>query len=97
MTYRRHWLVRFLQPILVGVTVFIAAAVVGMLLAGAVPPPRPATPGDTVSASRVTSEPAATPDEEQRTFARSLVASGAAGLVLSITGMVMVARRRRFW
>ena len=33
MTYRRHWLVRFLQPILVGVTVFIAAAVVGMLLA----------------------------------------------------------------
>ena len=53
--------------------------VVGMLLAGAVPPQRePATPGDTVAASRVTQRTGRPrPGEEQRTFARSLVASGA--------------------
>ena len=100
MSYIRHRPIRVLRPILVGVTVFVVAALAGMLLAGAATPQREPAPDRTVAVSRLTDTPsrvAAERARERRTFARSLVVSGAVGVTLSLSGLVMVARRRRRW
>lgn len=78
------------RSLLLGVSVFVLAALAGALLSGAAP-----------AADRVSQEtPAAastTPPTPDRTFAHSMVVSGAGALAVSVAGLVMVARRRRLW
>ncbi|MGH3683300.1 MAG: hypothetical protein ACRDT2_23990 [Natronosporangium sp.] len=84
-----------LRSLLLGLSVFALAAVAGALLSGAapaVPNQPPAAPGP----DRVTSAPAADPAVAGM-FARSMIYTGTTGLAVSISGMVMIARRRRLW
>jgi hypothetical protein len=78
------------RSLLLGVAVFAFAAVTGALLAGSAPS-SPAEVPDYVAA-----DPAQHSAYEQ-VFARSMVLSGTAALTLSVTGLVMVGRRRRSW
>jgi hypothetical protein len=68
----------------------------GALLAGAAP----AVPAERAKVATV--EPLRSRQVEAREaseamFAQSMVYSGTAGLTLSIAGLLMVGRRRRFW
>lgn len=84
-----------LRSLLLGVSVFALAAVTGALLSGAAPavPDRsPAAP----EPDRVTSAPPAN-SAVAGTFARSMIYTGTTGLAVSISGMVMIGRRRRLW
>lgn len=79
-----------LRSFLLSAAVFTLAAVTGALLAGAAP------------TSPAEAPEAATPDSghhstSELVFAQSMVYTGTAALTLSVTGLVMVGRRRRFW
>lgn len=92
-----------LRSLLIGVAVFTLAALTGALLPGSAPISEEPAPHGTPATGWVTSfadrEPpeATTRATEHRTFARSMVYSGATGLTLSVAGLVMVCRRRRLW
>jgi hypothetical protein len=79
-----------LRSLLLSAAVFTLAAVTGALLAGAAP----------VSPAEAPESPAADParySSPDLVFAQSMVYSGTAALTLSVTGIVMVGRRRRLW
>jgi hypothetical protein len=79
--------------LLLGAAVFALAAMTGALLAGAAP----AVPAEVATVKPLRSQPAEARAASEAMFAQSMVYSGTAGLTLSIAGLVMVARRRRFW
>jgi ABC-type Fe3+ transport system permease subunit len=80
------------RSILLSAVVFTLAALTGAALASAAP----ARSMPAASDSAVTSSVYQYPSPDQA-FARSMVYSGTAALALSVTGIVMVGRRRRFW
>jgi len=81
-----------LRSMLLAVGVFGIALLVGSVLSG----PAPAVPADPPGPGR--SEPAAaTGPASELIFAHSLIYTGSAGLAVSIAGLVMIGRRRRFW
>jgi hypothetical protein len=83
-----------LRSVLLGAAVFTLAALTGVLLSGAATTPPPDPPPDPAIAA-VAGQPAGPAAEA--TLADSLIFSGAAGLVLSVGGLVLVTRRRRLW
>lgn len=80
----------FFRSLLLSVAVFTLAAATGALLAGLAPSSPAEVPDD------VAADPARH-SVYQEVFARSMVVSGTAALTLSVTGLVMVGRRRRSW
>ncbi|MPZ25339.1 MAG: hypothetical protein GEV12_02525 [Micromonosporaceae bacterium] len=84
-----------LRSLLLGVSVFALAVVAGALLSGVAPavPDRPAAAS---GPDRVTTAPARDPARTYA-FARSMIYTGTTGLAVSISGLVMVGRRRRLW
>jgi ABC-type Fe3+ transport system permease subunit len=83
-----------LRSVLLGAAVFTLAALTGALLSGAATTPPPEPPPDPAIApvAGQPAEPAA-----EAALADSLIFSGAAGLVVSVCGLVLVTRRRRLW
>jgi hypothetical protein len=79
-----------IRSLLLSAAVFALAAVTGALLAGAAPA-SPAEAPESVAAGP------ARDSASQLVFAQSMVYSGTAALTLSVTGIVMVGRRRRLW
>jgi uncharacterized protein (TIGR03382 family) len=71
--------------------VFTLAALTGAVLASAAAARQAEAAADPAVVASI-HHPAQDP-----TFARSMVYSGTAALALSVTGMVMVGRRRRLW
>jgi ABC-type Fe3+ transport system permease subunit len=82
-----------LRSVLLGAAVFTLAALTGALLSGAATTPPPDPPPDPAIAP-VAGQPA---EPAQAALADSLIFSGAAGLVVSVCGLVLVTRRRRLW
>lgn len=102
----------FLRALLLGVAVFVVSAFTGALLAGADDRPgepsaatevtalsdqRPALSDQRPALSDQRSADARRAAEERHDLGRSLISSGAAGLVVAVTGLVVVARRWRLW
>jgi hypothetical protein len=99
--------VAIFRSLLLSATVFALAVLTGAVLAGAAPadptprvdaaarPPQAREApgaGDPTELERAERRPAG-----EALFARSMVYSGTVGLTLSVAGLVMVARRRRYW
>jgi hypothetical protein len=84
-----------IRSLLLAAWVFTVAALTGALLSGAAPA-APAEPAGEAGTGR---PPAAgpSPDPLTETFARSMIYTGSAGLAVSISGLVLVSRRRRLW
>lgn len=89
------------RSLLLVAVVFAATTVAGGLLIDAAAPATPAEPttaqvhGGQPERLTVTSGTEAA--QADLSFARSLIVTGAAGLLVAIAGMVLVARRRRAW
>jgi hypothetical protein len=79
--------------LLLSLAVFAIALAVGVLISGSAPagPARQDPQPQPVSQERATTEAA------ERTFAESMIYSGALALGLSVAGLVMISRRRRHW
>lgn len=83
------------RSLLLGLSVFVLAALTGALLAGAtsaVPAGPPPAAGSERAATAGPPDPALSRD-----FARSMIYTGTAGLLVSVSGLVMIGRRRRLW
>lgn len=83
-----------LRSLTLGLAVFTLAAITGALLAGSAPSNPAEVPAEVSDYSAA--EPARHAAHEQA-FARSMILSGTAALTVSVTGLVMVGRRRRRW
>jgi hypothetical protein len=78
------------RSLLLSVAVFTLSAFTGALLAGSAP----SSPAEV--RNHDAGDPA-THSADEQVFAQSMVFSGTAALTLSVTGLVIVGRRRRFW
>ncbi|HEY8474739.1 MAG TPA: hypothetical protein VIL37_19230 [Natronosporangium sp.] len=87
---RRHRRLTIFRALLLSVVVFTLSTVTGVLLSGALPGTPAGVPEDAAT------DPARHSAYEAA-FAQSMVYSGTAALTLSVTGLVMIGRRRRYW
>lgn len=83
-----------LRAFLLGLTVFVVTAFAGALLAGGAERPREPSAATEVTAL---SDRRSAATDRRHDLGRTLISSGAAGLVVAVTGFVVVARRRRLW
>ena len=90
-----------IRSLLLGATVFALAALAGALLSGAAPA---VLTTDLVGSPPATTAPPAAGEPAPpatgpvyHSFAVSMIWSGAAALAVSVTGMMIVGRRRRQW
>lgn len=84
------------RSLLLAGSVFALAALTGALLSGAAP----ALPAERIGGAGPGPGSAAAPSPDPAVsdaFAHSMIYTGSAGLVVSISGLVMVGRRRRLW
>lgn len=93
-----------LRSLVLAIAMFAVAALAGTLLSGAAPANRgdpPAAEPETAPRERpgatANAESAGGPGEDIAMFGRSMVVSGAAGLAVSVAGLVIVGRRRQLW
>jgi hypothetical protein len=85
--------IAIIRTLLFGVVVFAVALPAGALLANAAP----AVPHLTPAAAEVTERSQQTEAMVDPMLGPSLIYTGAAALVVSVVGLVIVARRRRLW
>ena len=78
------------RSLLLSVAVFTLAAATGAMLASS-------TPSSPAEATEYAADAPGRHSAYEQVFAQSMVYSGTAALTLSVTGLVMVGRRRRFW